>query len=151
MHVTRATPDDVPVLVPLFEAYRAFYRCKPDAEAATAFLRERLAKNESVVFCARVEPKGPPVGFTQLYPLFSSLRLCRSWLLNDLYVVPEARRSGVAAALIARAEELARETNAGLLELSTHQNNRTAQRVYSGAGWSRDDDNYHYSKAIARP
>jgi GNAT superfamily N-acetyltransferase len=148
--VTRATVDDVPALVPLFEAYRAFYRSKPDAETATAFLRERLAKNESVIFCARTEPKGPPVGFAQLYPLFSSVRLCRSWLLNDLYVVPEARRGGVAAAIIARAEELARETNAGLLELSTHQSNRSAQRVYSGAGWSRDDDYYHYSKAIAR-
>jgi GNAT superfamily N-acetyltransferase len=140
----------VAALVPLFESYRAFYRCKPDPEGASAFLRERIGKNESIVFFARTEPKGPPIGFTQLYPLFSSLLLCRSWLLNDLYVVPEARRGGVAALLIARAEELARETGAGLLELSTHQHNRTAQRVYSGAGWSRDDDYYHYSKTIAR-
>jgi GNAT superfamily N-acetyltransferase len=149
--VTRATLDDIPALVPLFESYRAFYRCKPDVDAATAFLRERIGKNESIVFFARNDPKGPPIGFMQLYPLFSSLLLCRSWLLNDLYVAPEARRGGVAAALIARAEELARETGAGLLELSTHQHNRTAQRVYSAAGWSRDDDYYHYSKTIARP
>jgi len=148
--VTRATLDDIPALVPLFESYRAFYRCKPDVDAATAFLRERIGKNESIVFFARNDPKGPPIGFMQLYPLFSSLLLCRSWLLNDLYVAPEARRGGVAAALIARAEELARETGAGLLELSTHQHNRTAQRVYSAAGWSRDDDYYHYSKTIAR-
>jgi len=148
--VTRATIDDLSLLAPLFEAYRAFYRCKPDLEASTAFLKERLGRNESVIFYARAEPKGPPIGFVQLYPNFSSILLCRSWVLNDLYVSPDARRVGVAAALIARAEELARETGAGLLELSTHQSNRTAQRVYSGAGWSRDDDFYHYHREISR-
>jgi GNAT superfamily N-acetyltransferase len=112
-------------------------------------LRERLTRTESVIYFAQNEPKGPLLGFAQLFPLFSSLRLCRSWLLNDLFVVPEARRGGIAAALLRRAEELARESGAGLLELATHQSNRTAQRVYSTAGWSRDDDFYHYHLDIA--
>ena len=91
---------------------------------------------------------GEPLGFAQLYPLFSSERMARLWLLNDLFVVPAARRRGVARALIRGGEDLARETGASGLMLSTHVNNRTAQRVYEAAGWRRDDEFYSYLRDL---
>jgi GNAT superfamily N-acetyltransferase len=132
----------------MFEAYRAFYRWPPGGDAAAAFLRERLEKSESVILIARDPAGGEPLGFAQLYPLFSSERMARLWLLNDLFVVPAARRRGVARALIRGGEELARETGASGLMLSTHVNNRTAQRVYEAAGWRRDDEFYSYLRDL---
>ena len=100
-----------------------------------------------MIFLAR-EAEGELLGFAQLYPLFSSTRMMRIWLLNDLFVVPAARRRGVAHALLKATEDLARETGAGELMLSTQVGNRTAQRVYATAGWRRDDEFYTYLRDV---
>ena len=92
--VRQAEIEDVDALVPLFDAYRQFYRQPPDLARARAFLAERFAHQESLVLLA--EQDGEAIGFTQLYPLFSSVRTVRTWLLNDLFVAPAARRSGAA-------------------------------------------------------
>jgi GNAT superfamily N-acetyltransferase len=144
--IERAVAADVAALVPLFEAYRAFYRQPADTPGAESFLRERLEKSESVVLLARDGETA--VGFAQLYPLFSSTRMVRLWLLNDLYVVPAARRGGVARRLLGAVEAFARQNGASELMLSTHVNNRTAQRVYEAAGWRRDDEFSTYLRAL---
>src|SRR5436190_14116123 len=88
---------DLDALVPLFEAYRAFYRCEPDESGARAFLQARLSGGESVVFMAWDGEGGDRrgVGFTQLYPTWESLGMGPQWVLYDLYVDPSARRGGV--------------------------------------------------------
>ena len=73
-----------------------------------AFCSRGLSKGESVLFLARHD--GRTVGFVHLYPVFSSLDLTRQWILNDLYVVPEARKLGVGRALMERARQLAEAT-----------------------------------------
>src|SRR6266851_4244256 len=93
----RAGLDDLEALAPLFDGYRRFYRQPSDPQAARAFLAERLKRNESVIFVAVLD--GGIVGFTQLYPLFSSVSMKRLWLLNDLFVAPEARRTGAGRGL----------------------------------------------------
>lgn len=92
LEIVHATPADVGEIAPLFDAYRQFYQKPSDVEAARRFLFARLSKNESVLFLARHE--GRVVGFVQLYPVFSSIGLTRQWILNDLYVAPEARKLG---------------------------------------------------------
>jgi GNAT superfamily N-acetyltransferase len=147
MTIVKAGPDDLDVVLPLFEAYLTFYRRKPVTETVRAFLSERLAREESTIFLAR-DAAGAAIGFMQLYPLFSSLEMRRIWLLNDLYVAPSARRAGVAHALLQRAEAFGRETGAARLMLDTAVSNRTAQRVYETAGWTRDSEFYAYSRTI---
>jgi ribosomal protein S18 acetylase RimI-like enzyme len=137
--IRRATSADADTVAPLFDAYRQFYDQPSDVGLARDFLRERLARDESVVFLA--ERAGRAVGFVQLYPVFSSTaaRPRRLWILNDLFVVPEARRSGVAQALLAAARRLAEETGAAGLELVTARTNEAAQRLYTSLGWRHDD------------
>lgn len=137
--VRQAGPADAPIVAPLFDAYREFYEQPSDPALARAFISERLERGESVIFVA--ERNGRPVGFVQLYPLFSSTspRPRRLWLLNDLYVAPEARGSGVGHALMARARRLAEETDACGLELATARTNQMAQRLYESLGYRRDD------------
>lgn len=137
MTIRRATPADVDLVAPLFDAYRQFYACSPDLELARRFLGERLERGESVVFVAVVDGTG--VGFTQLYPTFTSIGANRAWILNDLYVSPAARRQGVGRQLMDAARRFAEEAGAAWLELATARDNDRAQALYRGCGYKKDE------------
>ena len=142
MLLRRATVADLDAVAPLFDAYRQFYGQRPDPAAARAFLGERLARDESVIFLAVAED-GEALGFTQLYPSFSSVSVRRLWVLNDLFVRPGGRRGGVGRRLLERAREFAIETGAKGLTLSTAVDNAAAQALYESCGW-REDEFKHY-------
>ena len=140
----RAELDDLDALVPLFDAYRRFYGQPSDLIGARTFLADRFKRGESVIFLAVVD--GAIVGFTQLYPSFSSVSMKRLWVLNDLFVTPDARKSGAGRALLERAERWAAETGAKGLTLSTQITNLGAQRLYEACGWTKDDEFLHYHR-----
>jgi len=142
LEIVHATPSDVGEIAPLFDAYRQFYHKPADTEAARRFLFARLSKGESVLFIARHD--GQAVGFVHLYPAFSSVELRRVWILNDLYVVPEARKLGVGRSLMQHARELAEATRANCLTLETATDNIPAQRLYESLGWKREQEFYRY-------
>ena len=137
IQIRQATIHDLDALAPLFDGYRQFYRQPADLARAREFLAERFRHRESRILLAR-NGQGEAVGFTQLYPLFSSVRTVRTWLLNDLFVVADARRQGVAAALLTAAAEHARALGAASLSLSTALDNTPAQALYESLGWQRD-------------
>jgi GNAT superfamily N-acetyltransferase len=143
----QATIHDLESIVPLFDAYRQFYGQAPDLDLARRFLRERFAHRESWIFLAR-DANGDALGFTQLYPLFGSVRCERKYLLNDLFVAPAARRGGIGAALLNAAAQFARADGAASLSLSTAIDNRTAQRLYESLGWTRDADFCEYELRV---
>ena len=140
----RAELDDLDALAPLFDAYRRFYGQSTDLPGARTFLADRFKRGESVIFLAVVD--GAIVGFTQLYPSFSSVSMKRLWVLNDLFVTPDARKSGAGRALLERAERWAAETGAKGLTLSTQLTNLGAQRLYEACGWTKDDEFIHYHR-----
>ncbi len=144
LSIRRASPADLELLVPLFDGYRQFYRRPSDPTRARAFLADRLRNGDSIVFLAFLGAGVDPAGFAQLYPMFSSVSIGRSLILNDLYVTSASRGRGVGRALIERAVEFGRETGALYLELATEVTNQTAQRLYQAAGWRRDTAFYHY-------
>ena len=135
--VRRATATDLDLVAPLFDSYRQFYGCAPDPDVARRFLGERLERGESVVFVAVSDGKG--VGFVQLYPTFTSIGARRAWILNDLYVSPEARRKGLGRQLLDAARRMAEETGAAWLELATATDNHGAQALYRERGYEKDE------------
>jgi ribosomal protein S18 acetylase RimI-like enzyme len=141
VEIKKATIEDIKLVAPLFNAYRIFYKQAPNEKAAADFLRERLTSNESVVFIAFVN--GIAAGFCQLYPIFSSVGLQRTWLLNDLNVHEDARGQGVATALLQQAKEFGIQTNARWFLLQTGTDNITAQSVYEKNGWKRVEDYFY--------
>jgi GNAT superfamily N-acetyltransferase len=141
VEIKKATIEDVKLVSPLFDAYRIFYKQPSNEKAAADFLQERLINNESVIFIAFAN--GIATGFCQLYPIFSSVGLQRTWLLNDLYVHENARGQGVAAALLQQAKEFGIATNARWLLLETAADNYTAQSVYEKNGWKRVEDYFY--------
>ena len=134
--VRQAEIEDVDALVPLFDAYRQFYGQASDVPRAREWLRERLRFGESTVIVATLA--GRPVGFAQLYPMYSSVRTARTWILNDLYVDAAARRQGVARTLLDAAAAFAREDGAAGISLETTQDNAAARALYRAAGWNED-------------
>jgi len=145
--VKQATTADVAAITPLFNAYRMFYKQRSNLKAAAAFLQARLQNNESMVLVAY--HGGAAVGFTQLYPIFSSVGMQRTWLLNDLFVADSARNKGVATALLDAAKQHGSATNSRWLMLQTAVSNTVAQKLYERTGWERDNDYYVYNYRFA--
>ncbi len=145
MKIVKATSDHLDQLVSLFEAYRVWYRMEPDRTTANSFLLERIKRGESEIFLA-LDSEGKAVGFTQLYPLFSSTRMKRLWLLNDLYVIPEYRGQGVSKLLIDSAKALARTTDAAGIFLETEKSNYIGNQLYPKTGFTLDDHNFYFWK-----
>jgi GNAT superfamily N-acetyltransferase len=139
--IRKAIPEDLDQLVPLFDAYRQFYKQASNLEGARRFLAERMERGESVVFMAFEEERA--VGFTLLYPIFSSVGMDSNWLLNDLYVEESARKKGVASQLLKTAKGWGRETGARWLMLETGVDNYAAQALYEKAGWERVEEVFY--------
>ena len=139
--IERAELRHVEEIAPLFDAYRRFYG-RADDPRARPFLEERVARHQSVVFVARLQ--GAAIGFSQLYPCFASVSLARMFVLYDLFVAPQARRCGAAAALLRAAVAYAAGQGASQLMLQTGVANLSAQCLYEREGWVRDNDFYVY-------
>lgn len=144
--VRQAVLSDLESLVPLFDGYRQFYGRPSDIRAASEFLLARFNHGESALFIAH--EGNTPIGFTQLYPSFSSISLARIFVLNDLFVHEQARRKGVASKLMSAAVEFASSLGAVRVSLSTATTNETAQALYQSAGWKRDEQFFVYHFAI---
>ena len=144
--VRQATILDLEQLAPLFDRYRQFYGRASDVAAAREFLFARFTDKDSTLLIAHEDER--PIGFTQLYPSFSSVSLARIFILNDLFVSEQARRNGVASALMSAAVKFASTLGAVRLSLSTAITNDAAQALYHSAGWKRDDQFFVYHLAI---
>ena len=144
--VRQAEATDLDALVPLFDGYRQFYGQSSDPAAARDFLSARFQHCESVVFIAHEGDAA--VGFTQLYPLFSSVSMVRTFLLNDLFVSEDGRRQGVGAQLLDAAAAFAHGQGAHNLTLSTAVANTQAQALYDSRGWQREQGFHVYNLAL---
>lgn len=138
MEVFQAHFEHLEEVSKLFDRYRVFYKQPSDLEAARAFMQERFQKSDSTVFVAR--DGEILVGFTQLYPSFSSVAMKRVWILNDLFVKEEYRKRGAAKLLMSAVENFARETGAVKINLSTAISNVAAQSLYKSFGYDKNED-----------
>jgi GNAT superfamily N-acetyltransferase len=143
MEIKKATIEHLPELAVLFNGYRIFYKKESDLEGARQFLKERLTKNESEIF---VSFSGTIMtGFTQLYPLFSSARMKKLWLLNDLFVDENFRGQGFSIALMDRAKDLCRQSGACGFMLETAKTNSIGNQLYQKVGLELDTEHNVYN------
>ncbi|WP_244095125.1 GNAT family N-acetyltransferase [Pedobacter alluvionis] len=134
-------------VVGLFNQYRMFYNQFSDIGMAKAFIDERLQHNESIIFLAVDQDTEQPVGFTQLYPKYSSVRLIKNWILNDLYVNEAYRKQGIGEKLIKTAMDFAKANGSTFVQLETAVDNYTAQHLYENIGFvkqANDEDFFLY-------
>lgn len=142
--IRKAVIKDIAQLAKLFDEYRVFYEKKSDVQGAIYFLSERINKKESEIFVDETN-NNILTGFVQLYPLFSSTRMKRLWLLNDLYVNPNYRGQNISVELINQAKELVNETDACGLILETDKPNVVGNKLYPRTGFILEEEhNYYY-------
>lgn len=144
MQITKANESHLELLIPAFEAYRSHFGQTNDHQKTRRFLSERLTQNNSTIFMALEESSGALAGFTQLYPVFSTLKLESVWLLNDMFVMPDFRKGGVASLLIDAAWNHTKHTGAAWLTLKTGVENTKAQALYEKLGFRKDDEHFYY-------
>ena len=137
MTILKAELQHLNDLVPLFDGYRKFYKQTSDLKSARQFLTDRITNQESIIYIAYIDKS--PVGFTQLYPLYSSVSMETMYLLNDLFVDGSIRSQGVGQELIQAAKDLCVAKNYKGLALQTEFDNR-AQHLYERVGFVKDTD-----------
>ena len=139
MEIKRINSSERKLAVDLFNQYRVFYQQPSDPALADDYLRQRLENGESVVFVALENSNGEelPVGFTQLYPVYSSVRAVKNWILNDLYVDAAHRQKGIGEQLINTALQFAGGDGANYVQLETAVDNLSAQKLYERIGFEK--------------
>ncbi|WP_198314627.1 GNAT family N-acetyltransferase [Chitinibacter sp. GC72] len=154
--ITHASILDLDDLAPLFSAYRQFYidhapqyaNHSQSSEEARSFLAERLAVGDSRLYLAR-DAQGKAIGFAQVYVSFSSMALCRCWVLNDLFVLPDNRGQQIGEALLAQVEREAKATGVAILTMETSPENVPAHRLYQKMGYVREMGHLHFVRKLA--
>lgn len=143
MEIVKASLEHLDVITPLFDGYRVFYGQESDLNVARDFIKSRMENNESVIFIA-LDSEGNGLGFTQLYPNFSSVSAARTWVLNDLFVADYARKQGIAKRLMNAAKELGLKDRVKGIALETAESNVNAQALYESLGYQKESGTYHY-------
>lgn len=138
--IRTSTISDLEQLSELFNLYRIFYGKDDDIATATVFINERIKQEDSVIIVAETID-GQLVGFTQLYPIFSSVSAKKAWVLNDLFILENFRKQCVATELILKSIELGKNSNAAWISLQTASDNYNAQALYEKIGFTKDN---HY-------
>jgi ribosomal protein S18 acetylase RimI-like enzyme len=147
--IRKATLQDLDQLTTLFDQYLVFYKKPSNIEKHKLYLKERIENNEAIIFMAfDDEIKEKAIGFTLIYPTFSSILLNKILILNDLYVDSTIRNNGTGEKLILKTVELAKELDVKLVRLRTAKNNVIAQSLYHKMGFVRDDLVFTYDLAV---
>jgi GNAT superfamily N-acetyltransferase len=142
--IQKATLEDLAAVTTLFDQYRVFYQQPADPDGARKFLHDRLENFDAEIFIS-YQPGKIACGFVQLYPIFSSTRMKRYWLLNDLFVREDFRGQGIAVALIDRAKMLCRDSQAAGMMLETAKSNAVGNKLYPRAGFLLDTEHNFYT------
>ncbi len=129
--------EDLEQLVPLFDAYRAFF-AGGTPSGSREFLEERLNAGEGVFLMAFEDERA--AGFLTLYPLFSSWYATRIWFLSDLYVHEKLRKGGIGKRLVEAAKRFARENGSRSIMVEIPHREPHLVKFYEELQFMRDRD-----------
>ena len=145
-----AAPGDLRGLLALIADYQRFYAGRArDDDHNERFFGRFVAPSDLGMLLVAIGDGDEPAGYACLYWTFSSVSATDVVLLNDLYVRPEHRGTGVGEALVAATVEVARERDASHVRWFTALDNRPAQRLYERVGAERSAW-FEYEIAVGR-
>jgi GNAT superfamily N-acetyltransferase len=152
----RATEHDVPAILALIRGIAEYERLSHEVEATEALLREHGFGPRPVYECILAErdfregqrapvtapaahgPVGPArrqaVGFALYFFSFSTFKARPTLYLEDLFVIPEERRTGIGRRLLGRLAQIAVERDCGRMEWSVLDWNAPARDFYFKLG-----------------
>jgi GNAT superfamily N-acetyltransferase len=133
-NVRAALPGDVPLLLELFKELAAYERLEHELRATDAQLGEALFGERPAAEAVIAELGSQVAGYALFFPTFSSFLTQRGVWLEDLFVRPAHRRSGVGKALLAAVAARAQEDGDGRLEWAALDWNELALGFYERVG-----------------
>jgi GNAT superfamily N-acetyltransferase len=98
--VRPATRADVPLILTMIRELAEFERSLHEVQATEELLAQNLFAEQPAVFCHIAEIDGEAVGFALWFVNFSTWLGKHGIYLDDLYVRPAARGSGVGTSLL---------------------------------------------------
>jgi GNAT superfamily N-acetyltransferase len=139
VRIEQVGEESLPELLPLVRAYCDFYEVDPPDEALLALSRALIAdpEREGVQLLAR-DREGRALGFATIFWSWATTSAQRIGVMNDLFVVPEARGSGAAAALIKACRAECAKHGAGKLTWQTAPDNARARKLYDRVGATQE-------------
>ena len=126
--LTEPAADQLTGVAVVFDQYRRHYGQPVVAGQTLAWLTEQTSHRRLAIFVAHAGKD--LAGLATILVVPASLRLGCSWQLRDLYVVPSARRSGVARALVGAVRQAATAAGAIRLSVQTEPGNVAALQLY---------------------
>ena len=133
-NVRAATRADAAVIVELIRELAVYEKLEHLATATPARLEAELFGDKPTCECLIGERDGEPIGFALFFHNFSTY-LCRKGLyLEDLFVRPAARGTGMGKLLLQRLAQVAVERECGRFEWSVLDWNVDAQAFYQRMG-----------------
>lgn len=140
MEIRRAAPSDGPAFLSLVDALAEFEKLEPPDEDGRRRLLEDAFGARPRIELWVAELDGRVVAYGVLFETYSTFRALPTLYLEDLFVHPEARRRGVATAMMERFRALARERGCGRFEWIVLEWNTGAQALYRRLGAEMLDD-----------
>jgi GNAT superfamily N-acetyltransferase len=130
-------PDDAELVGRMLHEFNAEYdQTEPPAEQIAGLAGPQLSSGEvAVVF----GPGDPPDGFAQLRYRTSLYDAGPDACLEELWVRPHARGTGLGRALLEAAMDLAREHGASRIDLNTSVTDEAARALYLTCGFTNEE------------
>lgn len=134
VQIRAAVEDDAPLLLQLIRELAEYEELSHEVVATEQALRKSLFGERRVAEALIAEIGDEPVGFALFFHTFSTFLGKPGIYLEDLYVRPGHRRSGIGHALLTELARLAKERGCGRLEWSVLDWNEPAIGFYRGIG-----------------
>ena len=138
--IRKAEPSDVGLILSLVRALAEYERLLDQVEATEQRIAASLFTGNPRVFCDIAEAGGKPVGFALWFYNYSTFLGRHGLYLEDLFVLPEARRLGVGRALFRHLARRCLEEGLGRFEWAVLDWNMPAIDFYKGQGAVLLDD-----------
>jgi GNAT superfamily N-acetyltransferase len=140
VQIREAKREDMPQLIDLMTDYVVgFYRQEDQSKEEGARYLEFILNNPGEATEFVVEEDERLLGFATLYYSYSTLRLKRIAILNDLFIAGTARGRGYGEALFEHVRRYAEESGVAYLQWETTRDNVVAQSLYNKMGGELSD------------
>jgi GNAT superfamily N-acetyltransferase len=131
LQIRFAQPEDAETVHRLVFELAVYEKLTHEVVSTPEDFRRALAGPEPMVEVFLAEISGKPIAFALFFQTFSTFAGRPGIYLEDLFVLPEYRRRGIAQALFLELFRIARERNCGRVEWTVLDWNEPAIKFYT--------------------
>lgn len=129
-----ANPTDVTDIFSLIQGLAEYEQLSHQVTGTPESLKQHLFGEKPYAEAIIAQWKEKTVGFALFFPNYSTFLTQPGLYIEDIFVLPDYRRRGIGKALLTYVTQLAVERNAGRVEWSVLDWNKSAIQFYQGMG-----------------